>query len=186
MNGHGSSAAFSSSYEIGSGVHGGTIKSIVWGADVNIIITAADDKKVRWWDIRARSSIATFDIEGPVGSCELQSFSMPSLSVAAGKTAYFFSGTEPGLLLKQFKTPREIASVALHADSRKFVTGGSEDTWVKVYDFDNGKELDVHKGHHGGVWSVSFAPDGKLYATGSEDGTVKLWKFCDEPYGLWR
>lgn len=76
--------------------------------------------------------------------------------------------------------------MALHAEAGKFVTGGSEDPWVRVYDFETEQELDVHKGHHGPIWSVSFAPDGKLYATGSEDGTVKLWKFCAEAYGLWR
>ncbi|KAL8843312.1 MAG: hypothetical protein Q9170_000170 [Blastenia crenularia] len=175
------------SYEIGPGVHGGPIKSVVWSTDLNILITAADDKIIRWWDLRARSPAATFELEGTLGTCELDSTSsLPSLSVAAGKSAYFFSGTHPGQLLKKVTTSKDIAAVALHSESRKFVTGGAGDTWVRVYDFDAETELEVQKGHHGPVWTVSFSPDGKLYATGSEDGTVKLWKFCPEPYGLWR
>lgn len=173
-------------YEIGPGVYDNVIKSIVWGPDTNILITASDDKKIRWWDIRSRTVAAVHDLDGPIGSCELDNLSAPSLAVAAGKSAYFFSGTVPGQLLKTVQTSHEIASVALHAEAGKFVTGGSEDPWVRVYDFETERELDVHKGHHGPIWSVSFAPDGKLYATGSEDGTVKLWKFCTEPYGLWR
>ncbi|MCJ1468426.1 hypothetical protein MMC07_007054 [Pseudocyphellaria aurata] len=173
-------------YEIGPGVYDHHIKSIVWGPDTNILITASDDKKIRWWDIRSRTVAAVHDLDGPIGSCELDNLSTPSLAVAAGKSAYFFSGTMPGLLLKSVQTSNEIASVALHAEVGKFVTGGSKDPWVRVYDFETEQELDVHKGHHGPIWSVSFAPDGKLYATGSEDGTVKLWKFCSEPYGLWR
>lgn len=175
-----------SSHEIGPGIHTGAIKSIVWSHDFNVVVTAADDNRIRWWDLRTRTPASTFEVEGTLGSCELNSFSTPSLSVAAGKTAYFFSTTLPGQLLKKVETPYQIASVALHADGQKFVTGGNKDTWVRVYDVEEGKELDVHKGHHGPIWSVSFAPDGKLYATGSEDGTVKLWKFCNEPYGLWR
>lgn len=48
------------------------------------------------------------------------------------------------------------------------------------------KIIEVGKGHHGPVWACAFSPDGKLYATASEDGNIKLWKYTTGPYGLWR
>ncbi|MCJ1383915.1 hypothetical protein MMC17_007029 [Xylographa soralifera] len=179
-------------YELGPGVHGGTIKSIVWGADFNLMITAADDKMIRWWDIRTRSPVASVVVEGDLGTCELNTSSKSStpyrsvLSVAAGKTAYFFDGLAPGQLIKKVKTPHDIASLAFNIEARKFVVGGASDTWVREYGFDDEKEMQLHKGHHGPVWSTNFSPNGKIYATGSEDGTIKLWKCCEEPYGLWK
>jgi len=32
------------------------------------------------------------------------------------------------------------------------------------------------EGHTSGVTSVAFSPDGKLLASGSYDGTIKLWE----------
>ncbi|KAL8701663.1 MAG: hypothetical protein Q9224_000397 [Gallowayella concinna] len=186
-NGTGSPTPTPCLWELGIGVHGGPIKSVIWGPDRNTIITAADDKMIRWWDLRSNRLVEKFEVEGVVGTCELDPLSKhPTLSVAAGKSAYFFSGTQPGQLLKKITTPKDIAAVALHPKQRKIVTGGAGDTWVRIYDFDDESELEVQKGHHGPIWTISFSPDGKMYATGSEDGTVKLWKFCSDPYGLWR
>ncbi|KAF2139075.1 uncharacterized protein K452DRAFT_255173 [Aplosporella prunicola CBS 121167] len=185
-------AAAAPSYEIGPGVHEGTIRSIVWANDLNVLITASEDKKIRWWDLRTRSTIGEYAVNGTVGSCELENLGVDGsqgggvLSVAAGKSAYFFDGRQPATLIKQVETPYELASVALHAGQGKFVTGSSGDTWVRVWDFNEGNELEMGKGHHGPIWTTSFSPDGKLYATGSEDGTIKLWKFTTGPYGLWR
>jgi len=178
-------------WEVGAGVHQGTINSIVWSPDSHVLVTAAEDKKLRWWDLRTQSAIGEYTLEGQVGTCEVDSIPLSgasghgTLSVAAGKSVYFFEPDKPGSLLKQITTPYEIASVALNGTARKFVTGHRNDTWVRVWDYDLEAESEVGKGHHGPVWSVSFAPDGKLYATASEDGNIKLWKFTTGPFGLW-
>jgi len=196
---NGTSSAVPTSTEIGEGAHTSTIKSIVWTPnDPNILITAADDKKIRWWDLRSRTSIAGYTVEGSIGSCEINTSTARSsatptsasnsiLSVAAGKSVYFFDGAGlPGTLLKSHTLPQQVDCVAINMAEGKFVTGGGGDTWVHVYDFEKGEELEIGKGHHGPVWSVAYSPDGRLYATGSEDGTIKLWKNTAGQYGLWR
>ncbi|KAJ5146047.1 uncharacterized protein N7515_000611 [Penicillium bovifimosum] len=179
------------SYEIGAGVHGGTIKSIVWNQDYNVITTAAEDRKIRWWDLRSRRPIVEHAVDGTIGSCELNSLATrPNdagiLTVAAGKSVYLFDGVQPGRLLKKVDYEYDVASAAVNSESGRLVTGSANDTWARVYDLNTDEELEVQKGHHGPIWSISFSPDGKLYGTGSEDGTIKLWKACRDPYGLWR
>ncbi|TQS35082.1 hypothetical protein Golomagni_04507 [Golovinomyces magnicellulatus] len=182
-------------FEIGPGIHKGTIKAIVWTRDPNVLVTAADDKIIRWWDLRTRTVVQEQAVEGEIGSCEFTNVKpdpsdigggLPVLCIAAGKSVYFYGGMNARKLIKIAVMPKEVASVALSPIHRKFVVGWQKETWANVYDFDTEKELDVNKGHHGPVWSVSYSPDGNLYATASEDGTIKMWKNTPGPFGLWR
>ena len=179
-------------YEVGAGVHTMAIKSVIWNLDYNILTTAAEDRTIRWWDLRSQSPIATYATEKPISSCELNTLQSPGnsdagiLSVAAGNQCIFFDGAKPGQMTKNVTLEYEVASVAANGQSGRFVTGGGSDTWVRVWDWESEQEIEVQKGHHGPIWSTSYSPDGNLYATGSEDGTIKLWKACKDAYGLWR
>lgn len=146
------SAADSSSvtsYEIGPGVHEGTIKSVVWSQDYNILSTAAEDQKIRWWDLRARHPIVEYPVQGPIGTYELNSLAAvrPNdpgiLSAAAGKAVYLFDGVVPGRLLKKVDLPYEVASAAVNDETGRLVTGGAANTWARAYDLHTDEELGI-------------------------------------------
>ncbi|KAK6070792.1 WD domain-containing protein [Seiridium cupressi] len=187
-----------SGFEIGAGKHQASIKFIVWTRDSNILVTAAGNT-LRWFDLPSRSVIKEEVLDGEIGSCEFNAPApeliensdigggLPVLAVAAGKTVYFWGGVQAMDELKRTQLGYKVASVAVDTKGRRFIVGeDTPSTWARVHRWEDDSEYDVHKGHHGPVWSLAYAPDNKLYATASEDGTIKLWKNCDGPYGLWR
>ncbi|KAL7965072.1 WD40-repeat-containing domain protein [Trichoderma sp. SZMC 28014] len=184
-------------FEIGEGVHQAAIKSICWTSDPNVLVTASG-KTLRWFHLPSRSVIHQRVLDGEIGSCEMVSLApewtsehdigggLPVLAVAAGKAAYFWGGRHVLELLKCIVLPYTIASVGIDLRGRKIVVGENPGTWARVISYDDHSEIDILKGHHGPIWSVAFSPDAQLYATASEDGTIKMWKNCEGFYGLWQ
>jgi serine-threonine kinase receptor-associated protein len=162
--------------------------------DNTIVLAAASDGNVRCWNVDTQTQVCKLSIQGSHGA-EVRDMEMKTLSngkiiltVAAGDTVSFFElirGNDTngnaeltGTLLHEHKMPihfREEGGASLHPSGSKFVAGGS-DLWVRVFDFASGKELECHRGHHGPIRCLRYSPDGRSYATGSEDGTIRLWK----------
>ncbi len=135
------------------------------------------------WDITNQKLLNSLSVDSEVRDMEL-SKENNILTVAAGEHVTFFKlsllgdSAVEGKLLHKHKMPihfKEEGGASLHPSGKKFVAGGS-DLWVRVFDFETGEELECNKGHHGPIRCLRYASNGLTYATGSEDGTIRLWK----------
>lgn len=139
-------------FEIGPGVHEGPIKAIIWTHDPNVLVTTCDDNVVRWWDLQQRKVIQELPVKGNFGSVEFNTLQTgasetdigggyPVLAIAAGSKIYFYGGHDARNFIKEVEMPYPVASVAVHPKQGKYVVGGHNDTWAKVYDFETGEEM---------------------------------------------
>jgi len=165
--------------------HDGTIKSVVWIGD-HVGITAGEDGKIKWWDMRTNNLTTTLNFPNPITSMEW-SPQTQRLAVTSGKTVSFIPGIPGNQPVHSLALSYSPSSASIHPTLQdRFVTGNLGDEWVRVHGMD-GEERDVLKGHHGPVHCVEFSPDGEMYASGSEDGTIRLWQTNPgRTYGLWQ
>lgn len=54
--------------------------------------------------------------------------------------------------------------------------GGLASLWVFLIKPSSGEIVSASKGHHGPIRCLRFSPDGEAFASGAEDGTIRLWR----------
>ncbi|KAK4257351.1 hypothetical protein QN277_006949 [Acacia crassicarpa] len=153
----------------------GSIRTVTWlHNDQTILSSCTDMGGVRLWDIRSGQIVHTLDTKSSVTSTEV-SRDGHYIVTADGSTVKFWDANLYSLV-KSYDMPCTVESASLEPKyGNKFVAGG-EDMWVRVFDFHTGHEIACNKGHHGPVHCVRFSPGGESYASGSEDGTIRIWQ----------
>jgi len=164
--------------------HTGTLKKTLFGPEPETIISGGDDKTVRVWDIRTGKETKSIAVDAAITSMEL-SVDGKTMSLTHGQSVSFWD-TKEMKVIKELKFDAPAYSVSRHPDGKTFVWGGI-DNLLHVVEYESGKQLEEYKGHFGPVHCVRYSPDGEIYASGSEDGTVRLWQTrVGIEYGLWR
>ncbi|KAJ3691924.1 hypothetical protein LUZ60_012274 [Juncus effusus] len=153
----------------------GSVRTVTWlHSDQTILSSCTDLGGVRLWDVRSGKIVQTLETKAPVTSAEV-SRDGRYITTADGSSVKFWDANHFGLV-KSYEMPCIIESASLDPkNGNRFIAGG-EDMWVHLFDFYTGQEIACNKGHHGPVHCVRFSPVGESYASGSEDGTIRIWQ----------
>ena len=100
---------------------------------------------------------------------------IPATELKERTTCYVWD-VPSGALLHRFPDPEDSYALAgaFSSNGDQLLLG----TWnraVHLYELTNGQLLHTFKGHRGKVKALAFAPGGQHFASGAEDGQVKLW-----------
>lgn len=136
------------------------------------------------WDVATGQRRAS--LQGHIDGVTAVAFS-PSGELIA--TAGYVDGiklweTETAALVGRIRATAVITSIAFSPDGKLLAVGinafgfqpaAENNAELYVYDVATRKMVGRFDGHVGGVLAVAFSNSGRLLATGSDDGTAKLW-----------
>lgn len=154
--------------------HTGAISALFMTADGKYIVSKSDDNTVKIWSFDERKEVKTLiGHTGPINTVALTEGGRYIISDRIDhiveKLQYFAKITG---------NTGSNSAVAVTEDGRYRVAGNIDNT-LKIWSFEERKEVGRLIGHTGPISAVSMTADGRYIVSGSYDCTVKIWSFKD-------
>eukprot|EP01025_Chloroclados_australasicus_P005925 TRINITY_DN1192_c0_g1_i5.p1 TRINITY_DN1192_c0_g1~~TRINITY_DN1192_c0_g1_i5.p1 ORF type:complete len:967 (-),score=113.08 TRINITY_DN1192_c0_g1_i5:314-3214(-) len=154
------------------------VTSVAFSPDGGLLATAADDAKLKIWNLQSNFCFVTFsDHKGPVTAVR---FIAPSGNAVVSAS---LDGTVRAFDLVRYRnfrtmtTPQPIQFSCLAVDEGgEVICAGSKDTFqICVWSLRTGKLLDQLAAHEAPISGLEFCPGQAVLASSSWDKTVKIW-----------
>ncbi|QDU59493.1 Nickel and cobalt resistance protein CnrB [Planctomycetes bacterium Pan216] len=169
--------------------HTNYVTSLALTPDAKLLFSAGDDQSARFWEVATGKQLEKFsgrstDVKqlglGPRG----KSFLFNSYSLLQVRSA------PNGIPEVNIENPRgPFSDIAVFAPkplppSQRLMLAGTSDYLLQLWqEGANGRYPRLvrrYEGHSDQVLSVDFAPDGKLFVSGSADRSVRVWRVPTE------
>ena len=166
--------------------HKDTVNSVAFSPDGRLLVSGSADGTIKIWDVSQWQNIGTREPK------TVQMFSAVHM-VAFHPNGQLLATSGRHAKVVDISDSAEIATLphddyvwtlAISHDGRYLATDDGEGTTVKIWDIQRQRLTTLLEGHTADVNYVKFSPDGRVFASASWGGEVKLWDVSNwEPLG---
>ncbi len=165
--------------------HGGWVLGAAFSDDGKRLATAGADQTLRVWATDTWEPVISYNVPAAVHAAALS---------PDGKTVVGAVGGEKEWALRVGRVDTDLLQAARRKPTAKAMSTGTgmpldivwpakganvfvacNDHTVRAYQGTNGRLITTYSGHTDWVYCVAATPDGSKLASGSADGTVKIW-----------
>lgn len=160
--------------------HRGTVRSMAFSPNGNRLLSGADDKTVRLWDLKTGEEAQRLKIGSPVKRVAYDPTGQYILAVSVDNTIQLWDLDEGKRVRTLYGHWSPVRWAGFTGDGQ-FILSSSEDSTQRIWDVETGRQLVVYIQTVDGGWIV-YTPDGLF--DGSPSGWNALgWRFRESETG---